>query len=240
MVGARRGRTTSAGSASAGTAGRRTIFGQRGTFDWRDACNLCLQHHAHPAFFVRKLWSYFVAGAARRGDRVGALVEHYRADYRRAPRPRPRSSATRRSTPARGMVKPPAVYVAGLLRGLDRGVDTTDWVWLSEGAGQRLFDAAERLRLGRRAVARHCDLPRPLVDRRTRRCRGTRSSSKKGRRPPKVPSGPGQARHGRRGPARLSRAPRRRRDASLEAVRATRPRHGRGRLAEAASGRHSC
>ena len=37
------------------------------------------------------------------------------------------------------MVKPPVVYIAGLLRGLGRGIDTTAWVWLAEGAGQRLF-----------------------------------------------------------------------------------------------------
>ena len=37
------------------------------------------------------------------------------------------------------MVKSPVVYIAGLLRGLGRGIDTTAWVWLAEGAGQRLF-----------------------------------------------------------------------------------------------------
>jgi hypothetical protein len=37
------------------------------------------------------------------------------------------------------MVKPPVVYVAGLLRRLRRRVDTTAWVWQLEQAGQRLF-----------------------------------------------------------------------------------------------------
>ena len=37
------------------------------------------------------------------------------------------------------MVKPPAVYTAGLLRGIGRGIDTTSWAWLATGAGQRLF-----------------------------------------------------------------------------------------------------
>ena len=32
----------------------------RGTFDWKDACHLCLQHPKHASFFVQKLWSYFV------------------------------------------------------------------------------------------------------------------------------------------------------------------------------------
>jgi hypothetical protein len=31
------------------------------------------------------------------------------------------------------------VFTAGLLRALGRRVDTSAWVWLSEGAGQRLF-----------------------------------------------------------------------------------------------------
>ena len=37
------------------------------------------------------------------------------------------------------MVKPPAVYTAGLLRVIGRGIDTTSWAWLASGAGQRLF-----------------------------------------------------------------------------------------------------
>jgi Protein of unknown function (DUF1800). len=37
------------------------------------------------------------------------------------------------------MVKSPAVYNAGLLRRLGRGVDTTAYAWLGAMAGQRLF-----------------------------------------------------------------------------------------------------
>ena len=37
------------------------------------------------------------------------------------------------------MVKPPAVYVAGLLRALRRGIDTEAWTWLMSLAGQELF-----------------------------------------------------------------------------------------------------
>jgi uncharacterized protein (DUF1800 family) len=36
-------------------------------------------------------------------------------------------------------VKSPAVYLAGLLRGLGRGVDTEAWTWLLQLAGQQLF-----------------------------------------------------------------------------------------------------
>jgi hypothetical protein len=37
------------------------------------------------------------------------------------------------------MVKPPAVQLAGMLRAVGRGVDTGDWAWLCDGAGQYLF-----------------------------------------------------------------------------------------------------
>jgi hypothetical protein len=37
------------------------------------------------------------------------------------------------------MVKPPVVQLAGMLRAVGRGIDTTAWVWLCEEAGQQLF-----------------------------------------------------------------------------------------------------
>ena len=37
------------------------------------------------------------------------------------------------------MVKPPAVYVAGMLRAIGRGVDTDSWTWLGHLMGQQLF-----------------------------------------------------------------------------------------------------
>jgi len=115
----------------------KSIFSRRGTFDWRDACNLCLQHPRHPHFFVDKLWSYFVPVPPDPQTRA-ELERLYREGYE----VRPLLEAILRHpavyTGPR-MVKPPVVYLAGLLRGLGRGVDTSSWVWLSEMAGQRLF-----------------------------------------------------------------------------------------------------
>ena len=37
------------------------------------------------------------------------------------------------------MVKPPVVYLAGMLRARRRGIDTEAWTWLSNQAGQQLF-----------------------------------------------------------------------------------------------------
>ena len=115
----------------------KTVFGKHGTFSWRDSVSLCLHHPKHAPFFVDKLWSYFVATPLDATTRAG-LVEIYQRDFE----VRPVLEAILRHpalyTGPR-MVKPPVVYIAGLLRGLNRGVDTSAWVWLSEGAGQRLF-----------------------------------------------------------------------------------------------------
>jgi uncharacterized protein (DUF1800 family) len=117
--------------------GVKTIFGQRGTFDWRDACNLCLQNQAHATYFVRRLWSYFIADPPDESSET-ALIARYRADYRILP---VLEAILRHPAFYTGprLVKPPIVFTAGLLRGLGRTIETTDWSWLTEGAGQRLF-----------------------------------------------------------------------------------------------------
>jgi uncharacterized protein (DUF1800 family) len=118
-------------------SGTKTIFGRQGTFSWRDSASLCIHHPKHPPFFVRKLWSYFVPVPPDSSTQAG-LEEIYTHGFE----VRPVLDAILRHpalfTGPR-MVKPPVVYIAGLLRGLNRGIDTTAWVWLAEGAGQRLF-----------------------------------------------------------------------------------------------------
>ncbi len=118
--------------------GAKTIFGRSGNFDWQDSARLCLEHAQHPSFFVRKLWSYFLPttpgaktqsaleGLYRSGGYevrpvVEAILRH--PDLYNGPR----------------MIKPPAVFAAGLLRATSRGIDTSLWWRLGALAGQRLF-----------------------------------------------------------------------------------------------------
>jgi uncharacterized protein (DUF1800 family) len=117
--------------------GAKVIFGRRGTFDWRDACNLCLQHERHPRFFVEKLWSYFIPVGPDDATR-SELERIYAADYQVEP---VLDAILRHPALYDGprMVKPPVVYLAGLLRGLGRPVDSQSWVWLGDMSGQRLF-----------------------------------------------------------------------------------------------------
>ncbi|MDX6720459.1 MAG: hypothetical protein QOJ63_2713 [Solirubrobacteraceae bacterium] len=115
-----------------------TSYQRNGAFGWRDAIALVLDNPYHRSFFVLKLWSYFVpsppAAATQAaleqlyvssGRSIGQVVEAILLHpdvYLGAP-----------------LVKPPAVYNAGLLRATGQTITTTDWVWLGDMAGQRLF-----------------------------------------------------------------------------------------------------
>jgi len=119
-------------------SGVKVIFGQSGRFTWIDACRLCLRHPAHAAFFVRKLWSYFIPTPPPAATEAALRTLYRRSGYQI----RPVVSAILRHpalyTGPR-MVKPPAVQVAGMLRARNRTVDTEAWSWVSELDGQRLF-----------------------------------------------------------------------------------------------------
>ena len=118
-------------------AGMKRVFGKTGNFDWRDACNLCLSHHMHASFFVQKLWSYFVPTPPPR-ETQAALEQMYKQGYQVKP-----VVTVILSHPALylgpRLVKPPIVHTAGLLRRIDAGITTTDWAWIGDMSGQRLF-----------------------------------------------------------------------------------------------------
>jgi uncharacterized protein (DUF1800 family) len=117
--------------------GVKTVFGKSGNFDWRDACRLCLEHPLHASFFITKLWSYFVPTAP-----PAATLRALEAVYRNGYRVRPVVEAILQHPALYNgprMVKPPAVYVAGLLRATERGVTGANWANLGAVSGQRLF-----------------------------------------------------------------------------------------------------
>ena len=116
-----------------------TPHARTGTFGWEDAVRLCLQHPLHAEFFVRKLWSYFVPTPPSDATRTGLEALYVSSGY--AIRPVVEAILAHpdlydRSAP---MVKPPAVYTAGLLRLRGRAIDTSAWAWLGTMAGQQLF-----------------------------------------------------------------------------------------------------
>ena len=117
--------------------GTKTIFGKSGKFGWKDSCNLCIDHEAHAGFFVDKLWSYFIPVPAPEATRE-ALIRKYRRTFRVKPL---LGSILKHPLLYEGpaMVKPPIVFIAGMLRARGRGIDSTSWGWIADLAGQRLF-----------------------------------------------------------------------------------------------------
>jgi len=118
--------------------GTKRILGKRGDFDWRDACRLCVRHSTHSAFFVNKLWSYFIPVAPGSGTRRALERIYERGGYKVRP---VLEAILMHPQLYKGprMVKPPAVYVAGMLRATKRGVDTDSWTWIGHLMGQQLF-----------------------------------------------------------------------------------------------------
>jgi hypothetical protein len=116
----------------------KTVFGQTGAFDWQDAARMVVRHPLHPSFFIDKLWSYFIPAPPTSTERQ-KLESTYVASGRQV---RPVLEAILLHPQLHQgprMVKPPVVFLAGMLRALRRAIDSDDWVWLCETAGQRLF-----------------------------------------------------------------------------------------------------
>jgi uncharacterized protein (DUF1800 family) len=118
--------------------GVKRIFGKRGHFDWKDSCRLCVHHRLHPSFFVTKMWSYFIPTPPHRGTKLALQRLYVHHGYQVKPVVAAILKHPALYTGPR-MVKNPAVYTAGLLRGLRRGIDTLAWTWLMQLSGMSLF-----------------------------------------------------------------------------------------------------
>jgi uncharacterized protein (DUF1800 family) len=117
--------------------GAKAVFGKTGRWDWKDSCRLCVSHRAHAGYFVDKLWSYFVPKPPSKRDRRALIRLYESRDH--AIRPLVEAILMHPALyrgPA--MVKPPMVYIAGLLRARRQGV-AGGWAWITDIAGQRVF-----------------------------------------------------------------------------------------------------
>jgi uncharacterized protein (DUF1800 family) len=118
--------------------GMKTIFHKRGAFTWKDAVRLSVTHPDHPSFFVRKLWSYFIAGDP--DPSTQCVLERLYVSSGHEVRPVVTAILKHPQLFDGGrLVKPPVVYTAGLLRRIGRPIDTTSWSWIGSMAGQQLF-----------------------------------------------------------------------------------------------------
>jgi uncharacterized protein (DUF1800 family) len=117
----------------------KTIFGQTGTWDWRDSCRLVLEHEAHAPYFVNRLWGHFIPTPPSQST-AAALAALYIAKGRRI---RPVVEAILMHPDlyqGQTMVKPPVVFIVGMLKARGRYIDTDSWVWISDLAGQLPFN----------------------------------------------------------------------------------------------------
>ncbi|MES1247433.1 MAG: DUF1800 domain-containing protein [Actinomycetota bacterium] len=118
--------------------GIKTIFAKRGAFTWKDSVRLAVTNAAHPAYFVEKLWSYFVGAPLDNATRT-RLTQLYLSNGKTV---RPVVEAILKHPALYDgprLVKSPVVYTAGLLRRLGAPIKTTAWAWLDGMAGQQLF-----------------------------------------------------------------------------------------------------
>jgi uncharacterized protein (DUF1800 family) len=99
---------------------------------------MCVRHPLHASFFVEKLWSYFIPVPPSADERRALEAAYVGSGW--SVRPVLEAILLHPQLHAGpSMVKPPIVFLAGLLRALRRAVDTEAWIWLSDHAGQRLF-----------------------------------------------------------------------------------------------------
>jgi uncharacterized protein (DUF1800 family) len=124
--------------ASRHDTGNKTIFGQTGNYDWQAACDLCLHNAFHPSFFVAKLWGYFVPTPIDEATQASLQELYVSSGYGIKP-----VVGAILKHPAlyadSALTKPPVVYTAGMLRTTQQFIESTDWSWLDDGAGQFLF-----------------------------------------------------------------------------------------------------
>ena len=119
-------------------ASAKTVFGQTGAFGWEQAAAMCVRHPLHASFFVEKLWSYFIPVPPPDGDRAALEQLYVQSGWQVRPVVEAILLHPLLHEGPR-MVKPPVVFLAGMLRALRRAIDTEAWTWLCEGAGQVLF-----------------------------------------------------------------------------------------------------
>jgi uncharacterized protein (DUF1800 family) len=119
-------------------SGQKTVFGQTGNFGWEQAVAMCIRHPMHASFFVEKLWTYFIPVPPSTAERSALERLYVESGWQVRPVVEAILLHPQLYEGPR-MVKPPVVFVAGMLRALRRSVDGVYWTWRCSDSGQRLF-----------------------------------------------------------------------------------------------------
>jgi uncharacterized protein (DUF1800 family) len=121
--------------------GVKRIFGKKGRFEPKDVVDLAIDHPRHAPYICGTLWGYFSPEPCPK-DAMTRMVAAYRGSKTQL-RPVVRIILTHPAFYANldepNQVKPPFVYVAGMLRRTGRKVDSDNWGWMLSEMGQRPF-----------------------------------------------------------------------------------------------------
>jgi hypothetical protein len=118
--------------------GYKTVFGKTGRWTWEDAARMVVEHPKHPSFFVAKLWSCFIPTVPDAGTAAKLEQLYVSSGYAIRPVLEAILCSPQLYTGPR-MVKPPTVFVAGMLRARNRGITSNSWNWVLSGCGQVLY-----------------------------------------------------------------------------------------------------
>ncbi|MCB0881255.1 MAG: DUF1800 domain-containing protein [Thermoleophilia bacterium] len=121
--------------------GMKTVLGKRGRWKPHDIIDIAIDDPHHAPFLVTKLWGYFTPRPPSRRF-VREMARTYRAartDVRPVLRMILNHPAIYADLSSPDFVKPPVVFVAGMLRSLNRTVTDGSWSWMMGQMGQVPF-----------------------------------------------------------------------------------------------------
>lgn len=120
----------------------KTIFGKTGNWDHRDVVEMVTtQHHAHPRFFISKLWHEFIATPPPDATMADLIRTYKRSRTRILPVLRQilTDPLMLESPREPNMIKPPVVFTVGVMRALKLGIENNQLDSLTNAMGQRLY-----------------------------------------------------------------------------------------------------
>ncbi len=122
--------------------GVKRIFGKTGRFTPADVVNLAVSHPKHPGYICKKIWGYFTEQPCPKSTLRRMMLAYNRSKTQIKPvlqiiLTSPQLYANLGEP---DQVKPPLVYVAGMLRKTGMPVNRMDWRWLLDDMGQVPFN----------------------------------------------------------------------------------------------------
>lgn len=121
--------------------GVKKVLGKTGRFNAGDVVDLAINHPKHAPYLCKKLWGYFTPRPCPPGT-LRTMVNAYKKSKTQI-RPVLQIILTHPALVADlgepDQVKPPAVFVAGMLRKTNQFVTDDSWTWMLENMGQRPF-----------------------------------------------------------------------------------------------------